>query len=213
MTSLFRDTGHFEASAPNDPKMTLNTIKSYVPHIYVTCSIHESQISFHFALRQAILEIQVILRQVHQMTSNWPWILQGQITLYMYNHCSRFSNFTPFRSITRHFRVTGHLGQVHRITPKWPWTLQGHRCTTYILLVSPSPKFHSVLLYGQPFSRYRTFYNCPLTTILNVLKEHNSLYSFGRNPSCEYAWTVGSKSVVHFQTRCSWSYFSHMVPC
>ncbi len=53
MNSPFPSTGHFETSAPNDqkwPEMTLNTTKSYVPHIYVT-SIHKSRISRRFALR------------------------------------------------------------------------------------------------------------------------------------------------------------------
>ena len=37
--------------------------------------------SFLRQVPRAIFEIQAILRQVHWMTSNWPWTLQGQITL------------------------------------------------------------------------------------------------------------------------------------
>ncbi len=39
-------------------------------------SIHESHISFCFALRPAIFKLQVILKQVHRMTPNQPWTLQ-----------------------------------------------------------------------------------------------------------------------------------------
>ncbi len=74
--SRFRVTGHFEKSAQNDPKMTLNPTSSIVPHIFIT-TVPESQISLRFALRPAFFNIQAILRQVHQMTPKWPWILQG----------------------------------------------------------------------------------------------------------------------------------------
>ena len=66
----FSRYSHFETSAPNDLKMNLNTTRPCVPHIYVT-SIHESQSLLQSDLRQAILEIQAILRQLHRMTSNW----------------------------------------------------------------------------------------------------------------------------------------------
>ena len=33
------------------------------------------------------------------------------------------------------------------------------------------PKIWSVLLYGQQFSRYRTFYSSPLTSMLNGKKK------------------------------------------
>ena len=69
-------TGHSETSALNDRKLTLNPTRSIVPQIFVT-SIHKSQISLRFALQWAIFELQAILRQVHWMTPNWPWTLQG----------------------------------------------------------------------------------------------------------------------------------------
>ena len=70
------------------------------------------------------------------------------------------------------FELQAIFRQVHRMTPKGSWTLQDQRYTTYVLLVSSSPKFHSVLLYDQPFSKYRTFYNYPLTTMLNGPKKN-----------------------------------------
>ncbi len=143
-TTHFRDTGHFETSAVNDPKMTLNAKRSYVPHICAT-SIHESQISLHFALWTAVFEIQAILRQVHRMTPN-DLTLQGQIA----HTCittlpeSQISlNFT----VQVDFDIQAILRQVHRMTPKWAWTLQGQRYPTYVSLIFPSLKFWSVLLY------------------------------------------------------------------
>ena len=62
MASCFRVTGHFEISALNDPKMTLNPTRSNVFHICIT-SIYECQISIRFALRPAVLELQAILRK------------------------------------------------------------------------------------------------------------------------------------------------------
>ncbi len=140
------------------PKLTLNTTGSYVLHMYVT-SIHESQISLHFALIRAIFEKQAILRQVHQMTSNWPWTLQGQITLYMHHKCPQVSNFTQFHSMTSCFRDTGNFETSALNDPKWYWTLQGQRYPIYVLLVFTSPKFHSISLYNEPFSKYRPFWD------------------------------------------------------
>ncbi len=59
MACRFRVTGHFEISAQNDPKITLNTARSDVPHIH-TRTTPEFQISFRFPLRPAIFELQHI---------------------------------------------------------------------------------------------------------------------------------------------------------
>ncbi len=59
------------------PQNDFESYKVNVPHTCVI-GIHESQISVHFALWPAVLEIQTILRQVHQMTPKWSWTLQGQ---------------------------------------------------------------------------------------------------------------------------------------
>ena len=76
-TGPFGDTDHFETSALNDPRMTLNTTKSKVPHI-CGISIHESQISVCFTLRPTVFEVQAILRKVHRMTPKWHWTLKDQ---------------------------------------------------------------------------------------------------------------------------------------
>ena len=140
--------------------MTLNPTSSNVPHIFITI-VHESQISLRFALWPALFEIQAILRQVHWMTPNWPWTLQCQITLY-------YITTVPESQISLHFalqpavlELQAILRHVHRMTSKWPWILLGQRYTTYVLLVSPSLKFWSVLLYDQRFPWYSTLYKIP----------------------------------------------------
>ncbi len=68
----FRVTGQFETSAPNDPKMTINTERSKWPHMYIT---NESQISLlsFFALLPDVFKLQTILRQVHRNDSQITW--------------------------------------------------------------------------------------------------------------------------------------------
>ncbi len=69
MASRFPDRSHFDTSAPNDPKITLNTKKAKsVPHIYTKYPrlIH----SLRVALWQAVFELQAIFRQVHRITQN-----------------------------------------------------------------------------------------------------------------------------------------------
>ncbi len=92
MTSHFRDTGHFETSAPNDPKVTLNPTRSNYP-IYVT-SVHDSQI---LAETSAPNDPKLTLKPT---MSNHP---------ILYNNCPRVSNFGPFCTTTSHFGVTGHF--------------------------------------------------------------------------------------------------------
>ncbi len=65
------------------------------------------------------------------------------------------------------FEVQAILRQVHRMTPKWPQTLQSHRYTTYVLLVSPSPKFRPTISHFQDIAH--VFY--PLTIVLNGPKK------------------------------------------
>ncbi len=66
-TSRFWNTGEFETSVPNDPELTMNATRSYVPHICVT-SIQESHIPLIFALRPAVFELQAILTK----STEWP---------------------------------------------------------------------------------------------------------------------------------------------
>ncbi len=45
--------------------------------------------------------------------------------------------------------------KVHWITTTWHWIIILQRQSQFVLLLSPSPKFHFVSFYGQPFSSYR----------------------------------------------------------
>ncbi len=75
--------------------------------------------------------------------------------------------FSEYRFVkTRKYR------NLHRMTPDWLWTLNGKKHPVYTKYLPLRPKFWSVLLEGQPFSRYRTFYNSYLTTMLNGQKEN-----------------------------------------
>ncbi len=56
--------------------------------------------------------------------------------------------------------------EVHWMTSKWTWLLNSQKYFAQIEYLSPKNKFCSVLLYNKPFSRYRTFYNSPLTPLL-----------------------------------------------
>ncbi len=66
MANRFRDAGHFETSASNGPKMTLNSTWSKVPRIHITIT-PELQISLFFTLWLVAFELQAILRQ-HKIT-------------------------------------------------------------------------------------------------------------------------------------------------
>ncbi len=62
--SRFRVAGHFETSAPNGCKVTLNTTRSKVPLI-CAIGVHESQISVLFLLRPAVFEWHDMASQVY----------------------------------------------------------------------------------------------------------------------------------------------------
>ena len=78
-TSRFRDTGHFETSAPNDSKWAWTRQGQLCTHKCVT-SIRECRIS---VLRPAIFEIQAILRQVHLGLQNYLKPYKVKCTPYM----------------------------------------------------------------------------------------------------------------------------------
>ncbi len=110
--------------------------------------------------------------------------------------------------------------KMHR---KWPQADSEHLMVTkypaYTKYFPLWPKFCSALLYGQSFSRCRTFYTSSLTTVLNRPKKkkkneknlpkvqnfkfHYSFNNFGYRVlwvliphPYEYTWILGSKSGV-----------------
>ena len=93
----FQVGGRFGRSAPSDPKMALNTLRSKVPILHITTP--GTQISFRFAPWQAVFELQAILRQVHCMTPKWPF--KG--TPYTCYYYPWFQNVTPFPSMATVF--------------------------------------------------------------------------------------------------------------
>ncbi len=97
--------------------------------------------------------------QVHWMTPNWPWTLKGQrYPIYMLNY-PWLPNFTPFSSSkASRFWVTGHLEASAPNDPKITLNTERSKVPMFMLQLPPSPKFHSVSLYGQLFSSYRPFW-------------------------------------------------------
>ncbi len=59
------------------------------------------------------------------------------------------------------------ISEMHRMASDWPWTLNFQNYHAYTKYFPLRPKFWCILLYDQPFSRYGTFYNSPLATVLN----------------------------------------------
>ncbi len=135
------------------PQIDLAQYKVKLPYICIT-SVRDSQISLRFALRPALFETQAILRQVHQMTSNWPWTLQRQITLYLYNNCPWVSNFTLFHSTTSRFGVTGQF-ETHA-----PNDLK-------MTLNTTRWKVHHICVTTVPESQKRTRKKCQKSKIWN----------------------------------------------
>ncbi len=48
-------------------------------------------------------------KQIHQITPSSHWMLQGQITPFIFYQCHRAPNFSPRHSMASHLRVTGHF--------------------------------------------------------------------------------------------------------
>ena len=146
MISHFWDTVHFETSALNDPKVTLNTTRSKVPYIYMymcVTNVLESQIS-HFLLPLAVFKIQSCwYSEEHQLTSEWPWTLNSLGTLYTLNAYLRgpIFFFFCFTLRTTVSKIQGcwklAKSEMHRMTSDWSWTLITLKNTLYILNTYP----------------------------------------------------------------------------
>ncbi len=102
---------------------------------YIFTIVLESHISLHFALRPAVFALQVILRQVHQMTAKRPWTLQGQMYPYMCYLCPRVPKTSVrFALSPAVFELRAILRKVHRMTPKL--TLDSTRANVRHIFVS-----------------------------------------------------------------------------
>ena len=119
------------------------------------------------SLDPTVLELQATWRQVHE----WPQMILNTSRSKAFHICltsAPESQTNPTRSTAPHicinnwyplvsnltpfhhqpfFDLQDILRIVHQMTPTWPWTLQGQKYSICVLLVLPSPNFHSVLLY------------------------------------------------------------------
>ncbi len=118
-------------TTPNDLKTTLNTTRPKVPHICIT-GVTEPIIS-HFRVTGHFWESCTKRPRMTLNTtrSNLPHICY---------QCPRVPNFTPFRSTTSHFWLTGHYETTHSTISrfgltghfetsapndaKWPWMVR-----------------------------------------------------------------------------------------
>ncbi len=117
--------------------------------MYVTIT-SESQSSIHFTIWLTMFELQAIVRWVHQMSPNWLQTLKGR------RYPIYILQLPPIPNLS--LSLYGYLFSSYRSfwdkCTEWPKNdLQ--RYPIYMLQLPPGPKFHSVSLYGQPFSNYR----------------------------------------------------------
>ncbi len=69
MANRFRVTGHFETSAPNDPKITFKNKRSEVPHTHFTTNPLPSQIALRLVLGAGVFELH---RPFWEKCTEWP---------------------------------------------------------------------------------------------------------------------------------------------
>ena len=105
------------------------------------------------------------------MTTNWNWTLNSQkyslYTKYLPTEAQMFVRFALRLAVSE---LQGHQEpEMSRMTPNWTWTLDSRNYPAYTKYLPKRPKFWSVLLYDQRFSRCHTFYNSPFTPMPHLL--------------------------------------------
>ena len=134
-TSLFIFICVTARSTPSHPQKWPWTLKGQSYPIYISTITPEFQMSLRLSVRTPVLELQVILRQVHHMTSKWPSTLKDQ----------RYQFETWVRWLTGRFTKLSLLGMNLAKVPE----------VAHILAFYPTgSKWSLFLLYGQRFSRY-----------------------------------------------------------
>ena len=117
--------------------------------------------------------------------------------------------------------------EMHWMTPNWTWTLNSQKYPVYIKYLPQRPKFWSVSLYDQRFLRHRTFYNSPLTPMLNAQKGKQQQNNCQKIQNFTIPCTTLVENLLMSMTEfgeqiylfctcrqdCVWSFFSNMVPC
>ncbi len=109
-----------------------DTRAKMVPNIMCCTSVSESQISISFALRPTVFESHAILRQCTERPQNDIGHYKIKCTPYMCYYCHRVR-----------FSATGHFETSTPNDPKMGLdTTRSSIHHIYVLLVSPSHKFH-----------------------------------------------------------------------
>ena len=154
---------------------------------------------------------------MYRVTSDWLWNMDSQNYL-IYYPCT----YPPRPKFGFY---------LHRMTSDCLWTSNGKKFSVYMytkyLIIRP--KFCFLLLYGQLFSRYRTFYDSPLTTMLSGHKKRMKkkmpkiqnlnftillttlVETMAR--SIHVHDVFGANLVYSFGGDVVWNFYSHVVTC
>ncbi len=98
----FRVTGHFETSAPNDSKITLNTERSKVTHIHAKSTRVPNFTPFCSTI--SCFRLTAHFETTAPNDPKWHWTLKGQTHPHACYNYLRIPNFTAFRSMTGDFQ-------------------------------------------------------------------------------------------------------------
>ena len=117
--SRVRVTGHFQTSAPNHHKRTLNTKWSKVPNIEITTTPRAPNFTY-FISTASRFQVTVHIETNALNDPKMAWNTKGQrYSIYITpTPDSKFSlSFTPWTTL---FELHTILRQVHHMNPKWP---------------------------------------------------------------------------------------------
>ncbi len=106
--SRVRVTGHFQTSAPNHHKRTLNTKWSKVPNIEITTTPRAPNFTY-FISTASRFQVTVHIETNTLNDPKMAWNTKGSTVLYIYYPYSRVQIFTQFHSMDNPFRVTYHF--------------------------------------------------------------------------------------------------------
>ena len=99
------------------------------------------------------------------------------------------------------------------MAPEWPEALN---CRKYPVYSPPRPKFHSVSLHDQPFSRCKVVENRKCTkwppNDLNHLTIKSTLYTLNRNPEAHISLSFAPRPAVFEIQGCGKSEMHRMTP-
>ncbi len=130
-------------------------------------------------------------------------MLQGQSHPIRVLLVSPRPNLTRFYSMTNCFGVNANFERsIPNASPNWP--LENTKCKMYPTLLPLSPKFQSVLLYGQPLSSYRLFWDKCINMTRNIKRwkvPHMYLTTTHMGLKYQSVLLYGQPLVGHFEAR------------